>query len=100
MPPSATPSGTGAHAFAHQAFALLFLLMAINHLDRHVVVGMFGPLAAAWSLTDTKLAMLVSIVSIVVAAASVPLSMLADRWGRVRSIVAMALVWSLATDPS
>ena len=38
-----------------------------------------------------------AIVSIVVALGSVPLSLLADRWSRVKCMFAMALVWSLAT---
>jgi MFS family permease len=38
----------------------------------------------------------VSIVSVTVALAGIPIALLADRWSRVRSIVAMATVWSLA----
>lgn len=97
MTPPATLREPGADPLARRAFALLFLLMAINHLDRQVVVAMFAPLKSAWSLTDARLGLLVSIVPIMVALAAVPLSMLADRWGRVRSIVAMALLWSVAT---
>jgi MFS family permease len=39
----------------------------------------------------------VSIVSVTVALGAVPLSLLADRWSRTKSIFLMALVWSLAT---
>ncbi len=82
---------------ARTAFVLLFLLMVVNYLDRQVVVAMFVPLKATWHLSDGQLGLLVSVTSIAVALGAVPLSMLADRWSRVRSITLMALVWSLAT---
>lgn len=82
---------------ARTAFALLFALMVVNYLDRQIVVAMFTPLAAAWRTNDTELGLLVSIVSVAIAICTVPLSLAADRWGRVRSIALMALVWSGAT---
>jgi predicted MFS family arabinose efflux permease len=78
-------------------FAVLVLLMVIDYVDRQIVVSMFPHLKAEWSLSDRQLGSLVSIVSVVVALATVPLSLLADRWSRVKSIVIMAVVWSLAT---
>ena len=58
---------------------------------------MFPHLKAEWQLTDRQLGSLVSIVSVIVALGTVPLSLLADRWSRVKSVVLMALVWSAAT---
>jgi predicted MFS family arabinose efflux permease len=58
---------------------------------------MFPHLKAQWDLSDSQLGALVSIVSITVALGAVPLSLLADRWSRVKSIFLMAMVWSLAT---
>jgi MFS family permease len=84
-------------AYAWTAFAILFLLMVVDYVDRQVVVSMFPHLKAHWSLSDTQLGALVSVVSIAVAAGALPLSLLADRWGRVRSIFLMVLVWSAAT---
>jgi predicted MFS family arabinose efflux permease len=78
-------------------FAILFALMVVDYLDRQVVVSMFPHLKAQWNLSDSELGGLVSIVSIVVAIGAVPLSLLADRWGRVKSIFVMVLVWSAAT---
>ena len=78
-------------------FAVLMLLMVIDYVDRQVVVSMFPHLKQEWGLTDRQLGSLASIVSVVVALGTVPLSLLADRWSRVRSIVLMAVVWSLAT---
>ncbi|MBW8836969.1 MAG: MFS transporter, partial [Burkholderia sp.] len=54
-------------------------------------------LKAEWALSDTQLGGLVSVVSLTVAALAIPLSLLGDRWGRVKSIVLMASIWSLAT---
>jgi MFS family permease len=52
---------------------------------------------AEWALTDTQLGALTSVVALTVGLLAVPLSLLGDRWGRVRSIVLMATIWSLAT---
>jgi predicted MFS family arabinose efflux permease len=78
-------------------FAILFALMVVDYLDRQVVVSMFPHLKEQWHLSDSQLGGLVSIVSIVVAIGAVPLSLVADRWGRVKSIFIMVLVWSAAT---
>jgi len=83
--------------YAWSVFAILFLLMIVDYIDRQVVVSMFPHLKAEWDLSDSKLGGLVSIVSITVALGAVPLSLLADRWSRVKSIFIMVLVWSLAT---
>lgn len=78
-------------------FAVLVLLMVMDYVDRQVIVSMFPHLKLEWSLSDGQLGSLVSIVSIVVALGTVPLSLLADRWSRVKSIVLMAAIWSVAT---
>ena len=69
-------------------FGVLVLLMVVDYVDRQVIVSMFPHLKAQWSSPTTQLGSLVSIVSIVVALGTVPLSLLADRWSRVKSIVA------------
>jgi len=83
--------------YAWSVFAVLFGLMVVDYIDRQVVVSMFPHLKSHWNLTDSQLGALVSIVSISVALGAVPLSLLADRWSRVKSVFLMALVWSLAT---
>lgn len=83
--------------YAWMVFALLFALMVVDYVDRQVIVSMFSHLKAEWSLTDGQLGALVSVVSVTVALGAVPLSLLADRWSRVKSIFLMALIWSLAT---
>lgn len=83
--------------YAWTVFGILFALMVVDYVDRQVVVSMFPHLKDEWGLSDSQLGGLVSIVSVTVALGTVPLSLLADRWSRVKSIFLMALVWSLAT---
>jgi len=79
------------------AFALAFLLMASDFIDRQVVVTMFPYLRAEWAVSDKELGALIAVVSITIAAASLPVALLTDRWGRVKAIVVMGVLWSLAT---
>ena len=60
-------------------------------MSRQVLSSVFPFLKLEWALTDTQLGGLVSVVSLTVAVLAVPLSLLGDRWGRVKSIVLMAV---------
>jgi MFS family permease len=79
------------------AFAMTFVLMLFDYIDRQVIVSLFPHIKAEWQLSDKQLGALVSIISIVVAVGGVPVALLADRVSRVKSIVVMATTWSLAT---
>ncbi|MDR3489604.1 MAG: MFS transporter [Bradyrhizobium sp.] len=79
------------------AYAMTISLMIFDYVDRQVIVTIFPHLKAEWGLTDTELGGLVSIVSVSVAVFGIPAALIADRFSRVKSIVGMALVWSLAT---
>ena len=80
-------------------FALLMTLglMVFDYVDRQVIVSLFPYLKAAWGVSDKELGALVSVVSVTVALGSVPIALFADRASRVKSIVLMAVIWSLAT---
>jgi predicted MFS family arabinose efflux permease len=91
------PEQPAPRRYAWTVFGVLFALMVVDYVDRQVIVSMFSHLKAEWNLSDGQLGALVSIVSVTVAIGAVPLSLLADRWSRVKSIFLMALVWSLAT---
>lgn len=82
------------------AFAMTLGLMLVDYIDRQVIVSLFPYLKADWGLSDKQLGALVSVVSITVALGALPVALLADRYSRVKSIVAMATVWSLATISS
>lgn len=78
-------------------FAMVFALLLSDYMSRQVLSAVFPLLKVEWGLSDTGLASLNSAVALMVGLFTLPLSMLADRWGRVKSIVLMAVVWSVAT---
>jgi MFS family permease len=78
------------------AYVMTVALMIVDYVDRQVIVSMFPYLKAQWSLSDKELGLLVSVVSITVAVFGIPVAWIADRFSRVKSIVVMAVLWSLA----
>ena len=78
------------------AYGMTIALMIVDYVDRQVIVSMFPFLKAQWNLSDKELGLLVSIISITVAVFGIPVAWIADRASRVKSIVVMALLWSLA----
>ncbi len=88
---------TTPRVYAWLVFALTFGLLLSDYMSRQVLNAVFPLLKAEWNLTDTQLGSLSGIVALLVGVLTFPLSVLADRWGRVRSIVLMATLWSLAT---
>jgi MFS family permease len=83
--------------YAWVVFALTIGLLLSDYMSRQVLNAVFPLLKAGWGLSDTQLGSLSSVVSLMVGLLTFPLSVLADRWGRIRSIVLMATLWSLAT---
>jgi len=79
------------------AFGMTLALMIFDYVDRQVIVSLFPYLKAEWNLSDKQLGALVSVVSVTVALGALPVALFADRVSRVKSIVAMATMWSLAT---
>lgn len=78
-------------------FALSFGLLISDYMARQVLNAVFPLLKAEWSLTDSQLGLLSGVVAVMVGLLTFPLSLAADRWGRVRSLTLMAILWSLAT---
>lgn len=87
----------GSRRYAWIVFALVVGLMLSDYLSRQVINAVFPFLKVDWALSDTQLGSLVSVVALVVGVMTFPVSLVADRVGRVRSATAMALVWGLAT---
>lgn len=83
--------------YAWLVFALSFGLLISDYMARQVLNAVFPLLKAEWSLTDSQLGLLSGVVAIMVGLLTFPLSLAADRWGRVRSLTLMAILWSLAT---
>ena len=85
--------------YAWLVFALTFGLLISDFMARQVLNAVFPLLKAEWSLSDGQLGLLSGIVALMVGLLTCPISLLADRVGRVKSIAAMALLWSIATRP-
>src|SRR5262245_48805276 len=98
--PGAGGSGPDTYLFgrgtAWFAYAMTIALMIFDYVDRQVIVSMFPMLKAEWNLSDKQLGLLVSVISITVAMFGIPVAWIADRVSRVKSVVAMAVLWSLA----
>ena len=78
-------------------FALIMGLMLSDYMSRQVLGAVFPLLKAEWQLSDEQLGRLGAIIPLMVGLLTFPLSLVADRFGRVKAIVAMAVLWSLAT---
>src|SRR5215469_9964884 len=87
----------GPTAYAWLVLALTFGLLLSDYMSRQLLSAVFPLLKAEWRLSDSQLGALGGVVPLAVGALTLPLSFLADRIGRVRSITAMAVAWSLAT---
>lgn len=87
------------HSRAHAwlVFALVFMLLLSDYMSRQVLNAVFPQLKQDWGLSDTQLGSLSGIVGLMVGMLTLPISLMADRWGRTKSLVLMALLWSLST---
>ncbi|MBV7436898.1 major facilitator transporter [Aeromonas encheleia] len=83
--------------YAWIVFALTFGLLISDYMSRQVLNAVFPMLKGEWTLSDTQLGLLSGIVALMVGLLTFPLSLLADRFGRVKSLAIMAMLWSLAT---
>ena len=83
--------------YAWIVFALTFGLLISDYMSRQVLNAVFPILKGEWALSDGQLGLLSGIVALMVGLLTIPLSLLADRFGRVKSLTLMALLWSLAT---
>jgi MFS family permease len=92
-----TTTKADVRAYAWVVFALTVGLLLSDYMSRQVLNAVFPLLKVTWSLSDAQLGSLSSVVALMVGVLTFPLSVLADRWGRVKSIVLMAAMWSLAT---
>lgn len=90
-----TPSVSKKYAWL--VFAVTFALLLSDYMSRQVLNAVFPHLKAEWALSDARLGALSGVVSFAVGVLAFPLSLLADRWGRIKSLVLMAALWSCAT---
>ncbi|PTR24374.1 MFS transporter [Pseudomonas sp. GV085] len=86
-----------ARQYAWIVFALTFGLLISDYMSRQVLNAVFPLLKSEWTLSDGQLGLLSGIVALMVGLLTFPLSLMADRFGRVKSLALMALLWSVAT---
>lgn len=77
--------------------AILALINFVNFADRQVITPLFPLLRDHFSATDAQLGSLQFWLQVVLAVASIPLGLLADRVSRNKIIAAGVIFWSLAT---
>ncbi|WP_328557553.1 MFS transporter [Streptomyces sp. NBC_00358] len=83
--------------YAWVVFALSFGLLLSDYMSRQVLNAVFPDLKSEWLLTDAKLGTLSGVVALMVGLFTFPMSLIADRWGRVKSLLLAAGMWSIAT---
>jgi MFS family permease len=83
--------------YGWMVLALTFGLLLSDYMSRQLLSAVFPLLKAEWRLSDSQLGALGGVVPLAVGILTLPLSFVADRIGRARSIAAMAIAWSLAT---
>ena len=87
----------GLPARAWLMVALLWVVGALNYLDRTMITTMRGSLVEAIPMTDTQFGLLTSVFLWVYGGLSPFSGFLADRFDRGRVIVVSLLVWSIVT---
>jgi len=83
--------------YAWLVFGLVFGLLLSDYMSRQVLNSVFPLLKQEWNLSDAALGSLSGVVSLMVGVLTFPLSLAADRWGRIASLRLMALLWIIAT---
>ncbi|WP_405883075.1 MFS transporter [Streptomyces sp. NBC_01136] len=100
VPEAETTASSGwavSRRYAWVVFALSFGLLLSDYMSRQVLNAVFPMLKAEWLLSDARLGSLSGIVALMVGLLTFPMSLMADRWGRVRSLLLAATLWSVAT---
>jgi MFS family permease len=84
-------------AYPWLVFAVIFGLLLSDYMSRQVLNAVFPQLKLDWALNDGQLGLLSGVVGLMVGLLAFPTALLADRWGRVKSVLLMAVFWSLST---
>ncbi len=97
VPAEPTAATGGARIYAWMIFALMFCLLLSDYMSRQALNALFPILKVQWQMSDTQLGSISGVVPLAVGVLTLPFSIIADRWGRVKSIALMAALWSVAT---
>jgi MFS family permease len=91
------PRTSHSRTYAWAVFGVIFSLMLSDYMSRQVLNAVFPQLKLEWHLTDAQLGLLSGIVGLMVGLLAFPVALVADRWRRSRSVVLMAMFWSIST---
>jgi MFS family permease len=80
-----------------RVLAALALINFVNFADRQVLPPLVPLLRQEFGVSSAQLGLLQVVLLAVLAAASIPFGLLADRWSRTRIIAGGVIFWSLAT---
>jgi len=82
-------------AYCWLVFIVIYALMLSDYMSRQALNAVFPQLKAEWALSDAQLGLLSGIVGLAVGLLAVPAALMADRWGRIKSVGVMARVGGL-----
>lgn len=91
------PESTLTRSYQLRVLVILALINFVNFADRTVILPLFPLLRDAFDASDRQLGSLQLWLQLVLALASLPMGLLADRMPRARIIAAGVIFWSLAT---
>ena len=78
-------------------FAILWLIMLVDAMDRQCVTVIFPALKSAFQLTDAQLGLVGSITGLTISVLVFPVAIIVDKWSRSKMITLMVAFWSFAT---
>ncbi|WP_296172300.1 MFS transporter [uncultured Brevundimonas sp.] len=95
----AAPRGlTGLTQRPNFVLGLLILIYTFNVLDRQIVSILAQPIKAEMGLSDTQLGLLTGLAfALFYSVFGIPVGWIADRFGRVRTMAASCVVWSVCS---
>jgi MFS family permease len=82
---------------ANSGFAILWIIMLIDAMDRQCVTAIFPALKSAFLLTDAQLGLVGSITGLTISILVFPVAIIIDKWSRRKMIALMVALWSVAT---
>lgn len=97
------PASASRHLLSGQPARLLAILVLINFVnfaDRTIIAPLFPLLREEFAVSDLQLGALQTWLQVVLAVATIPFSLLADRINRRAIVAAGVIFWSLATFAS
>lgn len=78
-------------------FAVLWLMMFFDMVDRYTLAACLPYIKQTFQLTDTQSGVIASAFSIAIVVLVIPVSLIAHKWSRRKVLSIMVAIWSIAT---